>query len=138
MNQHRVFLRGIAMTTAVAMALPTIAPVGVAHAALVPTEEVIAQSSAAADRAAVLDFMARDDVRRQMQALGVDPDEAAARVAALSDGEVQRIAGRLGELPAGQDGVGTVLGVALVVFLVLLITDILGFTKVFPFTRSVN
>jgi hypothetical protein len=35
-------------------------------------------------------------------------------------------------LPAGGDA----LGVALIVFLVLLFTDIMGYTKIFPFTRS--
>ena len=37
-------------------------------------------------------------------------------------------------LPAG----GDLIGAALIVFLVLLATDIMGYTKVFPFTRSVR
>jgi hypothetical protein len=68
-------------------------------------------------------------------ALGVDPAEARARVAALTDDELAQVAGRLDALPAGGDGLGVVLGVGLVVFLVLLVTDILGYTRVFPFVR---
>jgi hypothetical protein len=58
-----------------------------------------------------------------------------ARVAALTDAEAAELAARIDELPAG--GV-SVLGAALIVFLVLLLTDILGYTKVFPFTRQMK
>ena len=44
-----------------------------------------------------------------------------------------QLAARIDELPAG--GIG-IIGAILVVFLVLLLTDILGYTKIFPFTRS--
>ena len=68
----------------------------------------------------------------------MSPTEVKARVAALSDAEAAQLAGKIDSLPAGGDGVGGVLWLIVVVFLVLLITDILGFTKVFPFTRSVR
>ena len=74
----------------------------------------------------------RAEVREQLAALGVDLGEAQARVAALSDAEAADLAARIDALPAG--GVD-VLAVVLVVFLVLLLTDILGYTKIFPFTR---
>ncbi len=67
--------------------------------------------------------------------LGVDPAEATARVAGLSDAEIRKIAGRIDQLSAGQGVVGTIIGAALVVFLVLLVTDILGLTDIFPFVR---
>ena len=60
--------------------------------------------------------------------------DAKARVSALTNEEAHQIAGRLDQLPAG----GEVLGVLLTIFIVLLVTDILGFTKVFPFTRPIN
>jgi hypothetical protein len=40
------------------------------------------------------------------------------------------------QLPAGGDAVGVLIGASLFVFIVLLITDILGFTDVFPFVKS--
>ena len=110
-------------------------PLGAAQAGLVSTEAVIERAQADHDRARVLDFMSREQVRDQIRALGVDPDEASARVSALSDMEISRIAGRIDALPAGQNAIGAVLGVALFIFLVLLLTDILGLTNVFPFVR---
>ena len=65
----------------------------------------------------------------------MDPTEAAARVAALSDEQVREIAGQLDQLPAGQGAVGVVVGAILIIFLVLLITDLLGLTNVFPFVQ---
>jgi len=68
----------------------------------------------------------------------VSPADVKARVAAMTDQEVTQLAGQIERLPAGGDGVGGVLFLVVFVFLVLLITDILGFTKIFPFTRPVR
>ncbi len=126
--------RFVALTLAVVMFVLT-GPVGAARAALVSTEQVIGASAATADRDRVKAFLGRDDVRRQMVALGVDPMEAAARVQSLSDAEVHRIAGHLDQLPAGQDAIIAIIGAAVFIFLVLLITDLLGLTHIFPFVH---
>ena len=91
-----------------------------------------ADAAAGAERQRIAAVLERDEVRAQLAARGVSLGEAQARVAALSDAEAAELAARIDALPAG--GV-SVLGVALVVFLVLLLTDILGYTQVFPFTR---
>ncbi len=102
-----------------------------ASAGIIATDQVAAR----AERDRVKSFLDRAEVRERMQALGVSPQAARDRVDALSDEEVAALAGRLDQLPAG----GTdVLTVALIVFLVLLLTDILGYTKIFPFTRPVQ
>jgi len=103
-----------------------------AHAGLVGTGEVIAQQQGSLARTQVLDALARDDVKAQLVALGVDPADAAARVAALNDEEMQTLATRMQDLPAG----GNFLGVVVFLFLVLLLTDILGFTDIFPFVKK--
>ena len=54
--------------------------------------------------------------------------------AALDDQQVRELAARLDQMPAGAG----VLGVIFAIFVILLVTDILGLTKVFPFTRSVR
>jgi hypothetical protein len=105
-----------------------------AQAGLVSTESV----AAAGSRERVAAFLERADVQGQMQALGVSPQDVSSRLAALTDAEVAGLAGKIDTLPAGGDGVGAVLGVALLVFVILLITDILGLTKVFPFTKPVR
>ena len=133
------FMRGIgravALPVALAMLLASM-PMGAAQAGLVPTEQVIDGAAVTSERAKVTAFLARAEVRRQMAAFGVDAVEAQARVAGLSDAEVRRIAGRIDELPAGESAAGAIIGVALVVFLVLLVTDLLGYTNVFPFTHK--
>ena len=80
-------------------------------------------------------FLDRADVQARMQSMGVDPAVARARVDALTDEEAQQLAGHIDQLPAGADSFW---GVLLAIFVILLITDILGLTKIFPFTRSVR
>jgi hypothetical protein len=110
-------------------------PSGRAQAALVSTERVIDATTEAGERERVVAFLGRDDVVREMVALGIDPAEARARVATLSDAEIREIAGALDQLPAGQGAIGALIGAALLVFLVLLITDLLGLTDFYPFVR---
>lgn len=102
------------------------------------TLEVMEGVSLNQDREKVISFMERKDVQEKMISMGVNPTEAVLRVATLSPKEVSRLSQEIDKAPAGGDGVGAILGLALFVFLVLLITDILGFTKVFPFTRAVQ
>lgn len=126
--------RLVRMVTGVVVAGLLAAAVPVpATARVVGTEEVLSSASAS-DRAALEALLARDDVRRQFEALGVDPAQARERVQALDDQQVRELATRIDQLPAGAD----VLGIVFTVFIVLLVTDILGFTKVFPFTRSIR
>lgn len=105
------------------------------QAKMVGTDQVISQDSVSADRARIIDFMEREDVRAEMESLGVSPDEAISRVHTLSDEEVQRMAGHLDEMPAGEGAIGAIVGAIVFVFVVLLFTDILCLTNVFDFTR---
>lgn len=134
MQGLRQLRRCVALVLAVVMFVVSM-PLGAAQAALISTQEVLAAGDGAADRARVLAFLDRAEVRKQIAALGVDPNEAAARIAALSDAQVREIAGQLDQLPAGQSAVGAVVGAILIIFLVLLVTDLLGLTNVFPFVR---
>ena len=102
-------------------------------ARVVTTEEALS-ATPASDRAALDALLARDDVRAQFEALGVDPAQARQRVQALDDQQVRELAARRDQMPAGAG----VLGVIFAIFVILLVTDILGLTKVFPFTRSVR
>jgi hypothetical protein len=101
-----------------------------ALAGIVSTDTVVA----GAERERLASMLERSEVQERLQALGVDPANAKARVAALSDAEAAQLAARLDELPAG----GDILGAAVLIFLVLLVTDMMGYTKIFPFTRSVR
>jgi hypothetical protein len=105
-----------------------------AQASVVTTEEAISAEATDANRDRVAGFLARDDVRAALEQQGISADVAAERVRAMSDVEVAQLADRVGQAPAG----GSVLGILFTVFVVLLVTDILGFTKIFPFTRSIR
>lgn len=80
-------------------------------------------------------FLARDEIRAELVKLGVDPAQAQARVETLSDQEAQLAAERLQQLPAGGDG-GGIVGAIVFIFLVLLLTDLLGLTDVYPFVKK--
>lgn len=99
-----------------------------ALAGIVSTDTVVA----GAERERISGMLERSEVQERLQALGVAPANAKARVAALSDAEAAQLAAQLDELPAG----GDILGAVVLIFLVLLFTDIMGYTKIFPFTRS--
>ncbi len=127
--------RSIAFPLALIMLAGASRP-NVAHAVMVSTDEVIHELAVEDGRARVRDFLARADVRQQMAALGVDAAEAEARIATLSDAEVQQIVDRLDRLPAGQSTAGVIVGAIVLVFLILLLTDIIGWTNVYPFVHS--
>lgn len=129
--KHR---KPLAATLILAMAVVSV-PVLPARAGLVGTDQVIQQIQGT-DRDRIVTFLSREDVQAQLKALGVSPTEAKARVGALSDEEVARINGRLDELPAGKGAIGALVGAAVIIFLVLVITDLLGLTQVFGFTRK--
>jgi hypothetical protein len=106
-----------------------------AKAQLVDTSTVIAGQRAEVNRARVAAFMGREDVQQVMLRNGVDPAEAQKRVESLSDAELVKIANSMDQLPAGGDAVGAIVGAAVFVFIVLLITDLIGLTHVFPFVN---
>jgi hypothetical protein len=103
---------------------------------LIRTEQLLpaAPPSAPGAHARLLATLDRADLAQRLHERGVSIDELRARVAALTDAEAAELLARIDEAPAGSD----VLGMLFTVFIVLLVTDILGFTKVFPFTRSVR
>lgn len=109
-----------------------------AKPALIPTIEVVEESSLSLEKDQIVKFLEQKHVQEELIKRGITPHEAITRVASLSRSEVKMLASEIENAPAGGDGIGTLVGAAVFVFVVLLITDILGFTKVFPFTRSVR
>ena len=125
LNSVNRFIVYLLVVCSVGLGLPLPAPAGI-----IGTDQLVAGG----ERDRVKSFLARDDVRAQLQAQGIDAATAKARVDALTDQEAQLLAGRIDKLPAA----GDVIGALLLVFILLLITDILGYTKVFPFTRPIR
>jgi hypothetical protein len=91
------------------------------QAGMIGTDQVVANATAQADRAKIVDFVARADVQKQMEVLGLTTATAADRVAALTDEEVQRIAGKIDSLPAGAASSGTWWAVAAVIVIAVVV-----------------
>lgn len=103
-----------------------------AQAAMIGTDQIMDHSQAQQDRAHVKTLLNRADLATQLVAAGVDPVQLQARIDGLTDDEVALLAEQLDQLPAGSG----ILGTAVFVFLVLLATDILGYTDIFPFVKK--
>jgi len=107
-----------------------------ANAKMVDTNAVIAVQQETVNRERVAAFLGREDVQKVMIQQGVDPAEAQQRVASLSPSELTKMANSMDQLPAGSGGAGAIVGAVVFVFVVLLVTDLLGLTHVFPFVNA--
>ncbi len=120
---------GLALQVAIATQTATMA-----QAQMISTDTAIERSIADMDRTYLMEELQREDVRDEMIRMGVSPDEAEARLAALSDAEVARLLRQAEQDKAGADVVGTLA----TIFIILLVTDFLCLTRVFNFTRCVR
>ena len=130
---------GLVHAAAVAVVMSmglTAGPMGAAQAALVGTEQALRLGEATAARDQIDALFRRADIRHRFVDWGVDPDEAAARVASLSDRDVIILARRLEQTEAGQGGVTEPVGAMLMVVIILVFTDIAGMTDVFTFIEK--
>ena len=120
-----------ALVWAMCLNLITLGCLPAANATVIDTPHFNQEVSQGLNRTAAIEringLLARDSVRQQMVALGVDPRDAQARVAALTDSELQTLDRQIGELPAG----GDVLALVGVVFVVLLILELVGVIHIF-------
>jgi len=103
----------------------------VARAELVGTLQAVeAGSTRSQDLATVTSTLAREQVRSQMVALGVDPALVETRVARLTDSELRSLAERMDQMPAGGDA----LAVIGIVFVILIILELVGVIDIFKKT----
>jgi hypothetical protein len=109
-----------------------------AHAALIGTESVLDTSRGRQARIYLKSLVAREDVRAALVACGLSPLEAKSRIDSLSDAEAVKAADRFDQLPAGSGVLEAILVISFLVFLILLITDIAGYTDVFPFVHHMK
>lgn len=99
-----------------------------AHAEIISSQEAMAMESGQT-LTRVEAWLRQEAVVEELAALGVDPEVAALRAASLSPAELEQLAERIDELPAGAGtGVIEVLGIT---FLVLLILELTGVINIF-------
>ncbi|HQW10149.1 MAG TPA: PA2779 family protein [Steroidobacteraceae bacterium] len=119
------FRRGVVALTLVAfVAAVTPAP---ATAAMIDTSAAVAASTRAANLARIDSVLARADVQQRLTDLGVAPEAAHERAAALTDTELAGFAAQLENAPAG----GEILAVIGLVFVVLMILEFTGVIDIF-------
>jgi hypothetical protein len=100
-------------------------PYQVALAALIDTETVLTESNGQESRDYLKQLLEREDIRSALIAEGIDPAEAEARLASLSEMEIIELADQIESLPAGQDAFGLVIAVLVIVILVLVIMKLM-------------
>ena len=110
-------------------------PVQSAFAAMIATETVLETSQGQEARTRIKQILEREDVRQALINQGIDPREAGTRIDSLSDAEAVAVGDKLDQLPAGSGALEVFLIVSLIAFIILLITDIMGYTDIFPFVK---
>ncbi len=134
MKLIRLKAKPISILVTILMLLLTL-PYQTALAAMIETETVIDMDRGQEARAYLNSIIVREDIQAMFRSQGIDPMEAKARINSLSNAEVMRLYDQIEQLPAGGSDLGIVLGTIAVIFIVLLVTDILGFTDVFTFVK---
>ena len=134
MKYIRNRLRPVSIFLVILMLMVSL-PYQSALAALIGTEDLMGSQKAAEARAYITNVLAREDIQKALIARGIDPIEAQARIGTLTDKEAIQFADTMEQLPAGGT-VGVIVGLAVLIFLVLLLTDILGYTDIFPFVKK--
>lgn len=125
MTTHNLNLRSIVYLVVLFFSLAAVqAPV---HAALIGTDSLVSQAELQQQRDALAEQLLRDDVKKELLALGVDPADVTERVNGMTLSEIQQVQGQLDSLPAGS-GLGTVA----VVLLILILLEVAGVIDIFP------
>ncbi|MEH6566319.1 MAG: PA2779 family protein [Halopseudomonas sp.] len=105
-----------------------------AQAAMVGTDEVIAQQQLSVDRAELKGMLQDQAVQDKLASMGVSPDQVDQRIDSLTADELAYFNTQLDEAPAGAGVVGVI-----VLFLVIfIITDMLCATDIFSFIHCIN
>jgi hypothetical protein len=135
MKRFRQILKPIGFLLAIFMFMLS-GPYQSAMAAMIETEAVVDSERAHNAREYLKTFLAREDVKNALVSQGIDPQEARIRIDSLTDEEARLVADQLDQLPAGGSFFTTLLIVVFLIFVILLVTDITGYTDIFPFVKS--
>jgi len=101
------------------------------YASMVSTSELVYKQTIQNEKQRIAGLLSQEQLKSQLQAMGVSPEDAMQRLNNMTDEEVQAFAAQLDQMPAGSG----VLELAVFVFLVLLVTDLMGYTEIFPFVK---
>jgi outer membrane protein OmpA-like peptidoglycan-associated protein len=105
-------------------------------AAMIGTESIINVDRGQNPRDYLNNLLAREEIQAALISQGVDPQEAQDRIDNLSDDEIGKFVHEMDQLPAGGGFFETFIIIVFLIFLILLVTDISGYTDVFPFVKK--
>ena len=109
-------------------------PLGQAQAAMIANDQFIDQIQHVDDKETLLQTIRRADVQEQLSSMGVSTADIESRINQMTREEIAQLNQQLDELPAGAG----VLGLIVLVFIVFVITDVIGATDIFPFIHPVR
>lgn len=81
-----------------------ILPFQTGQASMISTDKANTAATVQVDRSLVMNYLNRAQTESELQTMGLDPQSAKDRVAAMSDVEVGTLAGKISAAPAGGDG----------------------------------
>jgi len=127
----KLFRRTLALFISFSLMFATF---GQAQAAMVSNSQLINHAQHSNDKAALLQTIKRADVQAQLLEMGVNTADIEKRIDQMTQDEVTQLNQQIDQMPAG----GGVLGIVVLVFVVFVITDVIGATDIFPFIHPVN
>ena len=127
----KLFKRSLSLFLAIALFSVSLSN---AHASMVSNNQIINSINHTSDKANLLQTIKRTDVQEQLASLGVNPADIESRINQMTHEEIAQLNQQMTELPAG----GGVLGTLTLIFIVFVITDVIGATDIFPFIHPVN
>ncbi len=110
------------------------APISQAQAAIIANAQLIDQVQQANDKDVLLQTINRVDVQEQLLGMGVNTAELENRISQMTQQEIAQLNQQINDLPAG----GDVLGIIVLIFIIFIITDVIGATDIFPFIHPVK
>ncbi|THB67973.1 MAG: hypothetical protein D6B27_03520 [Gammaproteobacteria bacterium] len=113
----------------ISMLFLTVCLISPAQAAMVSPIKATPNTILNMDKAKVADFLQRKDVQQAVKNSGMELQQVISGVESMTPAEIDLIAKNIDSIPAGGDA----LAIIFITFIVLLITDIAGYTDIFPF-----
>ena len=114
--------------------LMLLASFGNAQAAIISNSQVMDDLEQADSKQTLLQTIHRVDVQEQMVRMGVSTADIENRIDNMTQDEIAQLNQQIDELPAG----GDIIGIIVLLFIIFVITDVIGATDIFPFIHPVN
>lgn len=110
------------------------ASIGQVQAAMVSNGQLINQAQQSNEKDTLLQTIRRADVQSQLLSMGVNTTDIEKRIDQMTQSEIAQLNQQIDQLPAGSG----VLGIVALIFIVFVITDVIGATDIFPFIHPVR